>query len=225
MSSSAAASKPARKPAAKKSDATTTSVPVEVAAPAPAPVAAPAVISHVEAPAAAVPASTVDEGASLVSEYNALVEKVNALRNAVNAIVTDTKSLGRRVARVAKKADKRRGRKAAVEGGAAKPKKDGVFTRPNKITDELCVFLGKPKGTEMARSEVTRAVIAYCKTKSLMEGQNIKTTDAGLRKLLRLTEHSTLSILTLQTHLKQHYIKAAPVAPAAGAASTPATKA
>lgn len=222
MSSSTAASKPARKPAAKKSDATTTAAPVEVAAPAPAPVAAPAVISHVEAPAAvAAVAASVDEGASLVTEYNALVEKVNALRNAVNAIVTDTKSLGRRVARVAKKADKRRGRKAVVEGGVVKPKKDGVFTRPNKITDELCVFLGKPKGTEMARSEVTRAVIAYCKTKSLMEGQNIKTTDSGLRKLLRIDEKTALSILTLQTHLKQHYIKAVPAA----AATAPATKA
>lgn len=219
--SSSAASKPARKPAAKKSDATTTAAHVEVAAPAPAPVAAPAVISHVEAPAAAV-ASTVDEGASLVSEYNALVEKANSLRNLVNAIVADTKSLGRRVARVAKKADKRRGRKATVEGGAAKPKKEGVFTRPNKITDELCVFLGKPKGTEMARSEVTRAVIAYCRTKNLMEGQNIKTTDAGLRKLLQLTEKDELTILNLQKYINKHYIK--PV-PAAGAASTPATKA
>ncbi len=219
MSSSAAPSKPARKPAAKKSDATTAAPVAEVAAPAPAPVAA--VVSHVEAPAAAV-ASTVDEGASLVTEYTALLEKVNALRNAVNAIVTDSKSLGRRVARVAKKADKRRGRKAAVEGGAAKPKKDGVFTRPNKITDELCVFLGKPKGTELARSEVTKAVIAYCKSKSLMEGQNIKNTDPALRKLLRLTETSTLTILNLQTFLKQHYVKTTP-APSAGAAS--ATKA
>jgi hypothetical protein len=150
-----------------------------------------------------------------VTEYTALVEKVNALRNAVNAIVTDTKTLGRRVARVAKKADKRRGRKTVVtEGGVPKPKKDGVFTRPNKITDELCVFLGKPKGTEMARSDVTKAIIAYCKTKSLMEGQKIKNTDPALRKLLRLTESSTLSILTLQKHLKDHYVKTVVAAPA-----------
>lgn len=221
MSSASSAPKPARKAATKKTEAPAEAA-APVATPAPAPVA---VVTHVDAPVAvAAVAATVDEGASLVTEYNALVEKVNALRNAVNAIVADTKSLGRRVARVAKKADKRRGRKAVTEGGAVKPKKDGVFTRPNKITDELCVFLGKAKGTEMARSEVTRAVIAYCKTKSLMEGQNIKTSDPALRKLLRLNESSALSILTLQTHLKQHYVKA-PVAPAVAAATTVSTKA
>ncbi len=213
MSSTASASKPARKPAAKKTETATTAAPVETSTPvaAPAPVAAASVVTHVEAPATAPVVAAADDGASLIAEYNALLERVDVLRNAVMGVVTDVKKLGRRVIRVAKKADKRRGRKATVEGGVVKPKKDGVFTRPNKITDELCVFLGKAKGTEMARSEVTRAVIAYCKTKSLMEGQNIKTSDPALRKLLRLNESSALSILTLQTHLKQHYVKA-PVA-------------
>ena len=222
MSSTTASSKPARKASSKKTE-TAVSAPVE--APAPTPVAAPVeVVSHVEAPVAAstAPASSVDDGASLIAEYNALLERVDVLRNAMTAVVADVKKLGRRVVRVARKADKRRGRKATTEaGGEAKPKKDGVFTRPNKISDELCVFLGKPKGTEMARSEVTRAVIAYCKSKNLMEGQNIKTTDPALRKLLRLNESSTLSILTLQTPLKQHYIKTVP----AVASTTPATKA
>lgn len=224
MSSAPASSKPARKSAAKKTESA--SAPVETASVS-APVSAPApveVVSHVET-VATVASGSVDDGASLITEYNALLERVDTLRNAVTAVVTDVKKLGRRVVRVAKKADKRRGRKATVEGGAAKPKKEGVFTRPNKITDELCVFLGKPKGTEMARSEVTRAVIAYCKSKNLMEGQNIKTTDAPLRKLLRLTEKDTLSILTLQKPLKQHYIKTVAPPATAAAPSAPAPKA
>jgi chromatin remodeling complex protein RSC6 len=116
------------------------------------------------------------------------------------------KKLEKRIPRELKKASKgRRNRK--TEGDADKPKKESVFTKPSQISDDLCVFLGKPKGTLMSRSEVTTAVCGYAKTKGLMEKQNIKA-DAALRKLLKLTEADELKILNLQRYLKPHYIKA-----------------
>lgn len=86
-------------------------------------------------------------------------------------------------------------------------KRFNVFTKPNKISDELCEFLGKPTGTELARSYITRSVVNYCKNKNLLDGQNIKTTDPALNRLLGTNESSTLSILTLQSYLKKHYVK------------------
>jgi chromatin remodeling complex protein RSC6 len=118
--------------------------------------------------------------------------------------------LEKRIPRELKKASKgRRNRKAA--DGTDKPKKESVFTKPSKISDELCQFLGQPKGTEMSRSAVTTAVCNYAKQKGLMEKQLIKA-DASLRKLLKLTEKDELKILNLQRYLKPHYIKATPTA-------------
>jgi chromatin remodeling complex protein RSC6 len=122
------------------------------------------------------------------------------------------KKLEKRIPRELKKASKgRRNRKAA--DGADKPKKDSVFTKPSQISDDLCVFLNKPKGTLMSRSEVTTAICAYAKQKGLMEKQVIKA-DLPLRKLLKITEKDELKILNLQRYLKPHYPKAAVAATA-----------
>jgi len=120
------------------------------------------------------------------------------------------KKLEKQIPRELKKAQKggRRRKAAPVEG---EPKKETVFTRPTKISDALCTFLGVAKGTLLSRSEVTTRVCAYAKNNSLMVKQVIKA-DAALRKLLALKETDELKILNLQRFLKAHYIKDAPVA-------------
>jgi chromatin remodeling complex protein RSC6 len=120
------------------------------------------------------------------------------------------KKLEKAIPRELKRAQKGRRRKAAsTEGGADKPKKDTVFTKPTPISDSLCTFLGVAKGTPLSRSEVTTRVCKYAKDHSLMNKQVIKA-DAALRKLLNLTEKDELKILNLQRYLKPHYIKPTP---------------
>jgi chromatin remodeling complex protein RSC6 len=121
------------------------------------------------------------------------------------------KKLEKAIPRELKRAQKGRRRKASTEGGADKPKKDTVFTKPTPISDALCTFLGVAKGTPLSRSEVTTRVCKYAKDHALMNKQVIKA-DAALRKLLNLTEKDELKILNLQRYLKPHYIK--PAAPA-----------
>jgi hypothetical protein len=58
----------------------------------------------------------------------------------------------------------------------------GAITIPRPVTDALCVFLNKPKGTEFSRSDTTKAVIAYARKKGLLTGQNI-TADSALGAL------------------------------------------
>ncbi len=183
---------------------------VAVAAPAPVvpePVVAPA-------PAAAPAVEAAAEEVNVVAEFNSLVSKVSTLRETLASVFSEMKKLEKRIPRELKKASKgRRNRKAAAlaADGTEKVKKESVFTKPSKISDALCVFLNKPKGTQMSRSEVTTAVCAYAKQKGLMEKQVIKA-DAPLRKLLNITEKDELKILNLQRYLKPHYIKDAPVA-------------
>ena len=172
-------------------------------------VAAPAVVA---APVAAASAAEPEAELNLVAEFNSQVSKVNELRNTLGTVLADMKKLEKRLAREIKKAGRRRRTRAPVldEAGNPVPKKPSVFTKPQKITDALCVFLGKSKGTEMSRSDVTRGIMDYVKKNGLNNKQDILP-DAALRKLLAVTESEKVTILNLQRYLKIHYVKA-PVA-------------
>ncbi len=211
MSTTNAKTTTARKTTKKETVAT----PAAAAAPVAAVAAVAAPVAAVAAPepvaAVAAPVAAAAEEVNVVAEFNSLVEKVNKLRSAFGEVFSEMKKLEKRIPRELKKASKGRRNRKAVEGGAEKPKKDSVFTKPSHISDALCVFLGKPKGTLMSRSEVTTAVCAYAKQKGLMEKQVIKA-DAPLRKLLAITEKDELKILNLQRYLKPHYTKPTPVA-------------
>jgi chromatin remodeling complex protein RSC6 len=211
---------------AAKAVAATVTVPVEaVAAPAvpakaakapkaakaSAPVAAPVVEVAPTPTVAATPTDSVveeDVGASLQKSITELHEQLSALKTAASAAAAALKVIEKQAARVVKKADRRRKRKAdAVAGAEPKP---CIFTKPVKISDELCSFLAQPKNTEVSRSAVTKGVMAYARANNLMDKQTIKA-DGALRKLLTLNEGDSLTILNLQKFLRRHYIKA-PVA-------------
>jgi chromatin remodeling complex protein RSC6 len=206
--------------APKKEEVAAAPAPVAAAAPAPAakavkakavaaaaPVASPAapVVAAASVPVAAEPEAEVN----LVAEFNAQVSKVNELRNTLGLVLADMKKLEKRLAREIKKAGRRRRSKAPAldEAGNPLPKKQSVFTKPQQITDDLCVFLGKPKGTLMSRSDVTRGIMDYVKKHGLNNKQDINP-DAALRKLLKSTEAEKVTILNLQRYLKNHYVKA-----------------
>jgi chromatin remodeling complex protein RSC6 len=176
-----------------------------------APVAAAVAAPVVAAPVVAAVAATTEGEAepNLVAEFNTQVTKINELRNSLGVVLADMKKLEKRMAREIKKAGRRRRARAPLldEAGNPVPKKPSVFTKPQKITDALCVFLGKAKGTEMSRSDVTRGIMEYVKKNSLNNKQDINP-DAALRKLLSVSESEKVTILNLQRFLKTHYIKA-----------------
>lgn len=149
-----------------------------------------------------------DISAVLQKTISDLHEQLSNIKSAVATAANTIKSIEKQAGRVIKKADRKRKNRSVAADGTKKPCE---FTKLTKITDELCAFLGKTKGSEMTRSDVTKAVISYAKTHNLMDKQAIKA-DAALRKLLAVTETDNLSILTLQRYLKRHYIKLAPVA-------------
>jgi chromatin remodeling complex protein RSC6 len=150
---------------------------------------------------------------SVVASFATLLTKFTDLRSKLNELAPEMKKMEKQVARLEKKAEKRRRRKTGVDG-EKKANPTSVFTVPVKITDDLCVFLGIPKGTQVSRSDVTRGVMRYAKEHSLTDKQQIKP-DATLRKLLAISESDELTILNLQKYLKTHYIKAVPVVVAA----------
>ena len=83
------------------------------------------------------------------------------------------------------------------------------FTAPTKISDELAMFLGKPAGIEMARTDVSRHINSYIRDHNLQDPQNGRTInpDAKLRALLRIGQHEELTYFNLQKYMKHHFIR------------------
>ena len=171
----------------------------------PLPPVVPAPVVVAVAPVAGAEVAAVEEE-SVVANFAGLLTKFNALRTALNELAPEMKKMEKQVARLEKKAERRRRRKTGADG-EKKANPTTVFTKPVQITDELCVFLGLAKGTQISRSDVTRGLMKYAKEHSLTDKQTIKP-DATLRKLLGLTEKDNLTILNLQKYLKGHYVKA-----------------
>jgi len=148
-----------------------------------------------------VPTTTLDE------DLKAVTGNLNTLKETVSAMLAQVKKLEKRVHRELKDARKRKRRVKVEVDGVEVPRAPSIFERPTQITEELCVFLGRSKGTLMSRSEVTKAVNNYVKEKNLKNKHTI-VADAPLRKLLSITEADTLTYFNLQKYLNRHYVKA-----------------
>jgi chromatin remodeling complex protein RSC6 len=228
MNSAPVASAPAKKRVAKKTEDAPVAAPAPVpvvAAPAAtetkkaakkvaaAPVApvAPVVAAPVATDAAAAapeaPATTLDE------DMKSVLTRLSGLREVVSTMITEVKKLEKRVHREIKDARKRR-RRVKAEGEEGAKRGPSIFEIPTKVTDELCTFLGKPKGTLISRSNVTREINEYVKKHSLKNKHDIKP-DAALKKLLRLSDADHLTYFNLQRYLNAHYIKEPKVVPTA----------
>ena len=94
-----------------------------------------------------------------------------------------------------------------------KPKKaPSGFAKPTKVTKELCAFMDKPEGTEIARPEVTKVLVNYIKTNNLQEQTSVSKNkivpDDKLRSLLGLNveEINDLTFFNIQKYMNKHFI-------------------
>ena len=86
-----------------------------------------------------------------------------------------------------------------------------VILKPSPISDELATFLGKEKGVEMARTDVTREINKYIRAHDLQDKENGRkiNPDEPLRNLLKLTPESdiVLTYFNLQRYMGPHFPK------------------
>lgn len=174
--------------------------------------AAPAVPAH---PVATSADAHVDGGAieasSLSSLFGEFGTKLQTLSSGLSSLRSDFRTLERHVARELRAAQKVSKRKR--KSGNRAP---SGFVKPTLISKELADFLGKPVGTEWARTEVTREINAYIRQHSLQDKENGRkiNPDAKLRSLLQLKKGDELTYFNLQKYMSPHFAKATPVAAA-----------
>jgi chromatin remodeling complex protein RSC6 len=203
-------------PVATKATKTAAAAPVVAAVAAPAPVAAkkatkaaaaaPVATTTVTEVATPVVSAEVVEEVRLESEAKSITARLLAVRETVSELISEAKRLEKKAARVQKLADKRRRRKAPVEGEEGKPARISIFQIPTDISPALCAFMGRPAGSQESRSNVTKFITTYVKEKNLKNKHDIKG-DAALLKLLNLTAEDKLTYFNLQKYLNIHYLK------------------
>ena len=96
------------------------------------------------------------------------------------------------------------------------------FIKPTLISPELATVLGKPSGTEMARTEVTREINKYIKAHKLQDPENGRkiNPDAPLAKLLESRKDDALTYFNLQRYMSPHFPSSASAVAASAAASS-----
>ena len=148
----------------------------------------------------------------LSAAYSGCTAKLSAMRHQMSGLILELRTLQKRAERelkaVQKSSNKRKQRNAA--------RAPSGFVKPTLISDQLAEFLGKDKGTLIARTDVTREINAYIRANKLQDPENGRkiNPDAKLKKLLVLKPTDELTYFNLQRFMKHHFIKAEAVATA-----------
>lgn len=154
------------------------------------------------------------------SSEPSLVESFDAVVSQLDTILASTKSLKAEVKRLQKRSKKEisdaqkssKKRKSKQTGGEGKAKRaPSGFAKPSEISKSLCDFLGKPIGTEMARTEVTKYITQYIKNNNLQNPENKRhiIPDLKLGNLLNVQNNEVVTYFNLQKFMKHHFPKSA----------------
>lgn len=139
-----------------------------------------------------------DDFATFMTKMKAVSEMMSQLRN-------DFKVLEKKATRELKAANKANARRKSRQSNRS----PSGFVKPTDISGELATFLGKEKGVQMARTEVTREINAYIRKNNLQDNENGRkiNADAKLSNLLKLKKGEELTYFNLQKFMSPHFAK------------------
>ena len=138
-----------------------------------------------------------EQFSGVLSTLSSFRSQITMLQNQVRAL---EKTVGKQMRTYAREAKKNKNK------GNRKP---SGFAVPTKISDELCLFMQKPKGSTAARTEVTQYIIKYIKDNDLQWTENrkiIKPND-DLKILLNVKENDEVTYFNIQRFMNKHFIK------------------
>jgi hypothetical protein len=150
------------------------------------------------------------EPSPLLSMYAEYSSKLQAAHATWTTLRSEFRLLERQTARELKNAQKASQKKKRKVGNRA----PSGFVKPTLISNELAGFLGKPEGSEMARTDVTREINKYIRTNNLQDKENGRKIipDKKLTSLLKLKKGDELTYFNLQRYMSPHFAKASAAA-------------
>ena len=147
---------------------------------------------------------------TIESEFSSIVDRLQQLKTIQASITSDLKNLHKTVHRHIKEGGKKNKRKRVDDPNRPKRSPSG-FAKPSLISTQLCQFLNKPEGTEMARTEVTKFLTQYIKDNQLQDESNRRKIipNKSLQTLLNVTSTDEVTYFNLQKYMKVHFPKSA----------------
>jgi upstream activation factor subunit UAF30 len=146
------------------------------------------------------------EDVPLAEQSVEFLAKLQQISVSISALKAEYRALEKKWTREVKTAQKQTNRRKRKAGNRA----PSGFVKPTKISDELASFLGKTKGTEMARTDVTREINTYIRENKLQDSSNGRkiNPDKKLATLLKLKTTDELTYFNLQKYMSPHFAKA-----------------
>jgi len=97
--------------------------------------------------------------------------------------------------------------KTNAKDNEKKSRKPSGFASPSAVSDELCIFMDKPKGSLISRTEAIKVISKYIADNKLKHPDNksIVVPDEKLAKLLGDTTGVKLTFFTMQKFITQHF--------------------
>jgi len=147
---------------------------------------------------------------NIVASFETINDTITLFKMQLNSLQQQVKTLEKSVNKELKGV-----KKVSDKAAAQKPKTPRApsgFAKPTKVTKELCDFMNRPEGTEIARTEVTKILSEYIKTNKLQEqsenSKNKIVPDDKLRSLLGITseESVNLTFFNIQKYMNKHFI-------------------
>ena len=140
----------------------------------------------------------------LFSQFEQLISQLTSMKTQITGIQQNIKNLEKNVKKHMKGL-----KKEVVKTKNKGNRQPSGFAKPSKVTKELCEFMNKAEGSEIARTEVTRALVAYIKENKLENTSNSKiiSPDDKLKVLLGLDDSQELTYFNIQKYMNKHFVK------------------
>lgn len=137
-------------------------------------------------------------------QFEGVLTTLSTFRQSITALQSQIRGLEKAVRKEMKGL-----RKEASKNRAKGNRKPSGFAKPSAVTPELCKFMGKEEGTEIARTEVTQHLIQYIKDNELQFAENKKiiVPDATLKSLLGVKDGDEVTYFNLQRLMNKHFVK------------------
>jgi chromatin remodeling complex protein RSC6 len=146
----------------------------------------------------------------LFLQFDQLIAQLNLMKTQMTGIQQNIKHLEKCVKKQMKGIKKDAIKTKKKNKGNRQP---SGFAKPSKVTKALCEFMNKEEGSEIARTEVTRALVNYIKQNKLENTVNSKiiSPDDKLKILLGLEDDQELTYFNIQKYMNKHFVKNAEV--------------
>ena len=140
-----------------------------------------------------------------IDRYSVILEKLQGFASELKEVIATVKVLQKEHTKLK---NQKGGRKVKNVQNAEKRAPSG-FAKPTLLSDELSVFLGQPKGSSLARTEVTRIINQYVKDNKLQDENDRRqiNPDAKLKSILSAGPEDKVTYFNLQSFIKHHFVK------------------